>query len=276
MKQLIIGLAALICCPALAKVDPKIHRLCIQAKDYAGCVKAMTTAPTAEDELNPLRNAMKQVSSRLRSGTSLRDSTETYRPVVDQLAIVASNHQDSLAVKNARLATKMFDALQLAWDTRIKAANYTLNKYGGIPAYDCEALLNTVKYYNGIPDAPNISWSYTKARFWGTTCKVESSQLPETYMIRNVIRVLEEGSITPSEIAEKEKIEKERQEKLNREKELCAMEPWTRYLSENPSMKQWTLANPKAAEAAKKKFIEDPANTKDCSTNYFTKFKFQP
>ena len=27
--------------PVLAEVDPKIHKLCIEAKDYAGCVRAM-------------------------------------------------------------------------------------------------------------------------------------------------------------------------------------------------------------------------------------------
>ena len=27
--------------PALAEVDPKIHKLCIEAKDYLGCVRAM-------------------------------------------------------------------------------------------------------------------------------------------------------------------------------------------------------------------------------------------
>ena len=27
--------------PAVAEVDPKIHKLCIEAKDYLGCVKAM-------------------------------------------------------------------------------------------------------------------------------------------------------------------------------------------------------------------------------------------
>ena len=35
--------------PALAEVDPKIHKLCIEAKDYAGCVRAMKgeTMPTS-------------------------------------------------------------------------------------------------------------------------------------------------------------------------------------------------------------------------------------
>ena len=35
--------------PAIAEVDPKIHKLCIEAKDYAGCVRAMKgeTMPTS-------------------------------------------------------------------------------------------------------------------------------------------------------------------------------------------------------------------------------------
>jgi len=35
-----IGIGAI---PALAEVDPKIHKLCIEAKDYAGCVKSMNS-----------------------------------------------------------------------------------------------------------------------------------------------------------------------------------------------------------------------------------------
>ena len=33
-----------------AEVDPKIHKLCIEAKDYAGCVRAMKgdTSPAAK------------------------------------------------------------------------------------------------------------------------------------------------------------------------------------------------------------------------------------
>ena len=30
--------------PALAEVDPKIHKLCTQAKDYSGCIKSMIGA----------------------------------------------------------------------------------------------------------------------------------------------------------------------------------------------------------------------------------------
>lgn len=41
LKPLIItaAAAALLAVPALAQVDPKSHRMCIDAKDYTGCIK---------------------------------------------------------------------------------------------------------------------------------------------------------------------------------------------------------------------------------------------
>ena len=43
MKRLLLTAipAVRISTPALSEVDPKIHKLCIEAKDYAGCVRAM-------------------------------------------------------------------------------------------------------------------------------------------------------------------------------------------------------------------------------------------
>ena len=44
--------ALLVSTSAMAEVDPKIHRLCIEAKDYAGCVRAMkgdTTTTTIRE-----------------------------------------------------------------------------------------------------------------------------------------------------------------------------------------------------------------------------------
>ncbi|QNJ26808.1 putative conserved secreted protein [Synechococcus sp. SYN20] len=41
MKILLAPLLLAVSLPALAEVDPKIHKLCIEAKDYAGCVRAM-------------------------------------------------------------------------------------------------------------------------------------------------------------------------------------------------------------------------------------------
>ena len=49
MRQLLITAVSsvVLAAPVMAQVDPKIHKLCIEAKDYAGCVRAMNgeTAP---------------------------------------------------------------------------------------------------------------------------------------------------------------------------------------------------------------------------------------
>jgi hypothetical protein len=249
---------------ALAQqVDPKIHKLCIEAKDYSGCVKSMTSAPaTEEDSLTPLRNAMKQVAARLRSGTSLRDSTLTFQPVVDQLAVAGSASPDSLAVEKARLASRMFDALQLAWDTRIR----TSTSIYGETIYDCKAIKLTVDNFNSIPGAPPVYFDYKKGLFGINACRGSSSMLPENSMMAAVARVLDEGSVSPSEIAAREKAKKEREEKAKREQELCALGPWNRYLEENPGMKKWAEANPAAAESTKEKFLKDPKNQSSCNT----------
>ena len=46
MKFLSGALATLLVAgPAFASTDPKIHKLCLEARDYAGCVKSMTAPP---------------------------------------------------------------------------------------------------------------------------------------------------------------------------------------------------------------------------------------
>lgn len=42
--------------PALAEVDPKIHKLCIEAKDYAGCVRAMKGDTSSSTVIREIRS----------------------------------------------------------------------------------------------------------------------------------------------------------------------------------------------------------------------------
>jgi hypothetical protein len=256
MKKTLIGcfLIAALSLAAHAQVDPKVAAQCKDAKDFVGCVKAFTTPATDPDDgLSGLRAAMKQVASRLRSGTSLRDASETFRPVVDQLAITEADNPNSLAVQKAKLASSMFNALQLAWETRIK----TSSTLYGETFYNCEALIKTVELYNSIPGAPPVSFGMEKKGLFGARfCRVRAGQLPENYIYANVVRVLSEGSISPAEIATQEKAEQETRAKAQRERELAALEPWNRYLEENPSTKKWAEANPEAAEAEKMKFLK--------------------
>ena len=47
--------------PALAEVDPKIHKLCIEAKDYAGCVRAMK-GDTSQTVIREIRSQGADIS----------------------------------------------------------------------------------------------------------------------------------------------------------------------------------------------------------------------
>ena len=271
MKRLLLVALILTASPLQAQVDPKVAAQCKDARDFFGCVKAFSVPAAAPDDgLQALRNAMKQVASRLAAGTSLRDSTETFRPVVDQLSIVESQYPKSLAVKNARLASNLFDALQTAWGARIKAENYQLNQYGGDKVYNCKILKLSADNFDQVYGSSVINWTYTKGAFGWTSCKVPYGRLPEDYMRPIVNRVLREGAISPEEIAAKKKAEAERQLKIQREKELCALGPWNRYLEENPGMKAWAAANPGPAENQKKKFMADPKNQGSCNGSNFS------
>lgn len=263
---------------AKAQVDPEIAKQCKDARDFQGCVKAFTTPATATetDQLTALRNAMKQVAGRLAFGTSLRDSSDAFRPVIDQLAIVESTHKDSLAVKNARLATNLFDAFQLAWEARIRSENRVFRQTG-TKVYRCDVLKDTAEYFNRIYGSSVVNWTY-KPGILGHACKVPDNQLPEVYMRSIINRVLREGAISPQEIAARKKAEKERRAAIEKERKLCALEPWSRYLEENPGMKAWATANPSLAEQKKKEIVEDPESIKRCDkySQFPTQFDINP
>lgn len=42
ISRLLVSATVLLTTPALGQVDPKIHKLCAETKDYAGCVKTQT------------------------------------------------------------------------------------------------------------------------------------------------------------------------------------------------------------------------------------------
>ena len=254
--------------PVAAAVDPATHKLCIQAKDYAGCVKAMTTTPPQEeDAIAPLRNAMKQVAGRLSFGTTLADSTGTIQPVVDQLALAESKDPNSLAVQTAREAVRLFDILQTAWRVRIQSENTAFRGVSGdLRVYNCQNLKATADAFDAVSTTGRLNWSYTKGLLFGDTCKVNYGQEPDARMYPIIVRLLRDGSISPEEIRARDKADQELKAKAERDRELCAMGPWNRYLEENPGIKKWAATNTAMAEAKKKKFLADPKNQSNCVT----------
>lgn len=257
MNKILLPLvfAFLLPSPAISQVDPKVAAQCKDARDFQGCVAAFTTPAQSVDELAPLRGAMKQVAARLRSGTSLRDSSATFQPVVDELALVEGRHSDSLAVQKARLASDLFDALQIAWNYRIKATT----TYAGEKFYNCKVLKTSADMFNRVYGTNAINWSYKKGLL-GHTCRVAYGQLPEDYMRPIINRQLIKGAEDPKLIAAREL-------KRKKQQELCAMGPWNRYLSENPAMAAWAKSNPQLAEAKKQEIINDPKRKNDCGTS---------
>ena len=60
MRHVSIAIAALLAGPAMAQVDPKVHKLCIEAKDYAGCVKTIEIRSDKEPQ-GDLLNSDQQI-----------------------------------------------------------------------------------------------------------------------------------------------------------------------------------------------------------------------
>ncbi len=262
LSFLAISLFALPASSWAESVDPKIHKQCKDARDYIGCVKAFTSPPPPSDDgLSSLRAAMKQVSARIRSGFSLRDSTLFFQPLTDQLALVRSTHRDSLAVTNASKAEELFGIVQTAWQSRISTLSMAMG-----PTYSCTPTQQGVENFNRIAGAQVITYSVSGGGLFAIGCSASVGERHESMMLLYVAGLLDSGSISPEEIAAREKAAAERRAQAERERELCAMGPWNRYLEENPGIKKWAQANPEAANATKEKFLGNPKNQKDCST----------
>jgi hypothetical protein len=231
------------------QLDSVIVKQCKDARDFQGCVNAFTTpADASSNSLTALRSAMKQVASRLSSGTSLRDSSSVFQPVIDAHAVVPADQQKTLAYQAASLAISLFNDAQAIWQARISNASYST--YTG--RYQTAAACN---YYQGMVRAAAIktgnpsafSWGFSKKGLLGVTCS--SGTTPESPVYRYVIGVLQNGSIDPSEIADYT-------QKYNEAKRLAALGPWQRYLDQNPGMAQWVKANPGLAEKKKAEYLE--------------------
>ena len=55
MKILLAPFLLAVSLPAFAEVDPEIHKLCIEAKDYSGCVRSMKGETSTETTINQIQ-----------------------------------------------------------------------------------------------------------------------------------------------------------------------------------------------------------------------------
>lgn len=249
VKRALLIAAFLVATPVNAEISEEVKATCMEAKDFVGCVKALSGGVQVEsdDGLNPLRNSMKQVAARLESGTSLRDSTSMFQPVVDQLAIVKEKYPDSLAVKTANRAVRLFDILQSAWQNRISTLSVGSGSFS-TTTYSCYATKNGVAEFESHVGSPVIGWSVQGGIFGlGFGCPESVGLRHERKMMTFVVGVLKEGSVSPDVI---EKYEADRAEKYR----LANMSAWEKHLDKNPGLKAWSVANPAMAAKEQAKF----------------------
>ena len=235
---------ALVASPAEASNDA--HSKCAQVVDYAGCMQVQTHGVTSSqpNSLANLRNAMKQVSARLNSGTSLRDSSITFQPVIGAHAVVPADQHNTLAYQSASIAIKLFDLTQENWQARISWTSY----YSGtayMPGKGCDYMAGQVRQFNNIAGKKAVSFAYKKKGLLGVCHR--STPRPENSMYSFVIGVLRDGS-TPPEVIKDYKAKRAEAIRLSK------LGPWERHLDSRAGLREWAKANPTAAAQEKAKF----------------------
>lgn len=123
------------------------------------------------------------------------------------------------------------------------------------PWYSCVPTKRGVKAFNSAAGSDVVEDSIKSGSLgFLMGCEEVIGVRHEAMMLSYIASLLQSGSVSPEEIAAREKAASERRVQAERERELCAMGPWNRYLEENPEIKKWAQANPAAANATKKSF----------------------
>ena len=249
MKLFVGALAGLVLsAPVFGQVDPKIAEMCMKAQDFSGCVQTMTGGGAATtDEVQKLRSVMKKVAARLENGVSYRDSTDTFQPLVDQLAVTKESNENELAVKVAEKAEILFNIMQESW--------YNSIRYDGIAL----GANDPIRKWNLVVGTEHIA--PLKERCFGI-CRVEESEhnVSVRLMNRFVIGILKEGTVKQSEI---DAFNRKRDEAIK----LSKMDAWNKNLATNPGLAAWAKANPSVAETKRKEYnAENPVAEIDLPT----------
>lgn len=239
-----------------AQVNSKVHKICLQAADYKGCIEAQsskTDKPVKTGKINDLRNALMLLPERLRN-TSLRDFGYNTQIFYDSLSLVTEEDKrtsfDKDIVAESFAIKAMIDALQRYWSDRI----YSGTSYGssGTKSYKCEVLLPRLRSFNDVAGYKYSvrAASDTKSMFTLLgPYRYEVCYPQESSMINAIIQRINNALVDP-------KVRAAELEKQKRDEELARLDPWERHLEKNPALKKWAEANPTAAAKEREKFLK--------------------
>ncbi len=182
MKRLLIPLLTALVLPTAvnANVDPKVAEMCMKAVDFKGCVESMSGGVKKNDSTEGLKNVMKQVAARLENGVSLKTSTDAFRPLVDQLAIVKDSYPDDGLVVQALKAQSLFGILQTYW--------YNSIYYKGIAM----GLNPEIEKFNVAAEKEVITPLTEKKRYGVIQVDETDAQVARAMMYQYVILVLKD------------------------------------------------------------------------------------
>ena len=240
-------------------ISDELKQACMQARDFVGCIQALGGTNSKEDsgELVDLRNSMKKVSARLFSGTSLRDSSLVFQPVVDSLSLAVDIYPEALAVRAAAKASSLFDILQSAWQGRIDSLNLVSNYIGpDDKMYSCSPTQTGVDRMNAcigsqaVTRMGRLKDSMITDLWAGGSCTERIVEAYEFAMMKFDAGVLKEGAVDPAEMS---RYEKDRQTLYR----ISRMEAWEKRLEQNPGLKAWAAANPAMASKEQAKYNRD-------------------
>ena len=248
MRRSFLGVLVAISVGAPSWSQGSIHEMCLKAADYKGCVEVQSGgAPvSAISPIKALVEAMKLLPSRI-SNSSRRDLYTNIQPFNDALSRASGSDRSSdyerEVYSGAQKVSRLINEMAETWSDQISLRI----KWEGYLKPACENALDHVNTFNYIAGSRLVSYTeWTQKVLWQKSLKCSD---PTVDMMRAI-------STLVAEVTEDPNAKKARIEKIKRDRELAEMEPWLRHLEENPNLKKWAEANPKAAEKAKKDFLE--------------------
>ena len=217
---------------------------CGSSEDFVECMNQMKLQKDPELRL---REKMRDLSFKISSIISLPESESDRDEIRDLLSgLLLFSNSNSLASSSARIAQELYVVAIESW---LNAKPYSWGQIYGY-LYKCGKVVRSgIDLFNSSVGSNVIEYKIIKkAPIWGMEyCDIQVVEYYEKEKLRFISGVLREGSIHPSRL-------KEWSERRDRIMEELIRSNWEKHLDENPLLRVWARANPKAAMKRSEEF----------------------
>ncbi len=217
---------------------------CGSSEDFVKCMNQMKLQKDPEVRL---REKMRDLSFKISSILSLPESEsdrDELRELLSGLLLFANSN--SLASSSAKIAQELYLVAIESW---LNAKPYSWGQVYGY-LYKCgKVVRGGIDLFNSSVGSKVIEYKVIKkAPIWGMEyCDIDVVSYYEKEKLRFISGILREGSIHPSRL-------KEWSDRRDRIMDELIRSNWEKHLDENPGLRAWARANPKAAIKQSEKF----------------------